>query len=107
MPVGLNRGVKKIVTSKVPNLGRCSDMGDLIEGRGGGVSESEAEEDNGSHVTTPAGVGVRGVVGGATISVRLVELRPSMSLRLVKIEEVLLDREILHLEFVEKTKETK
>ena len=38
MPVGLNRGVKKIVTSKVPNLGRCSDMGDLMEGRGGGVS---------------------------------------------------------------------
>ena len=82
-------------------------MGDFIEGRGGGVSESEAEEDDASHVTTPAGVGVCGVVGGATISVRLVELGPSMSLRLVKIEEVLLDREILHHEFVEKTKETK
>ena len=82
-------------------------MGDFIEGRGGGVSESEAEEDDASHVTTPAGVGVRGVVGGATISVRLVELGPRMSLRLVKIEEGLLDGEILHHEFVEKTKETK
>ena len=107
MPVGLNRGVKKIVTSKVPNLGRCSDMGDFIEGRGGGVSESEAEEDDASHVTTPAGVGVRGVVGGATSSVRLVELGPRMSLRLVKIEEGLLDGEILHHEFVEKTEEEK
>ena len=107
MQVGLNRGVKKIVTSKVPNLGRCSDTGDLMEGRGGGVSESEAEEDDASHVTTPAGVGVRGVVGGATSSVRLVELGPRMSLRLVKIEEGLLDGEILHHEFVEKTKEKK
>ena len=96
MPVGLNRGVKKIVTSKVPNLGRCSDMGDLMEGRGGGVSESEAEEDDASHVTTPSGVVVRGVVGGATSSVRLVEL-----------EEGLLDGEILHHEFVEKTEEEK
>ena len=87
MPVGLNRGVKKIVTSKVPNLGRYSDMGDFIEGRGGGVSKSEAEEEDASHVTTPAGVGVHGVVGGATSSVRLVELGPRMSMCLVKIEE--------------------
>ena len=68
----------------------------FIEGRGGGVSESEAEEDDASHVTTPSGVVVRGVVGGATSSVRLVEL-----------EEGLLDGEILHHEFVEKTEEEK
>ena len=60
------------------------------------MSESEAEEDDASHVTTPSAVVVRGVVGGATSSVRLVEL-----------EEGLLDGEILHHEFVEKTKETK
>ena len=71
------------------------------------MSESEAEEDDASHVTTPSGVVVRGVVGGATSSVRLVELGPSMSLRLVKIEEGLLDGEILHHEFVEKTEEEK
>merc|ERR1719154_92725 len=44
MPVGLNRGVKKILSSKIPNLGRCSDMGEFID-KGGGVSESEGEED--------------------------------------------------------------
>merc|ERR1711936_746009 len=65
------------------------------------------EEDEASHVSAPQGVTVRGVLGGATSSVRLVELGPRMSLRLVKIEEGLLDGEILHHEFVEKTDEEK
>merc|ERR1712241_1464986 len=49
----------------------------------------------------------RGGLGGATSSVKLVELGPRMSLRLVKIEEGLLDGEILHHEFVQKTDEEK
>merc|ERR1712083_245316 len=44
-----------------------------------------------SHVTAPQGVSVRGVVGGGTSSVRLVELGPRMTLKLVKVEEGLLD----------------
>ena len=106
MPVGINKGTKKIVTGKVPNLGKCADIGEFID-KGGGLSESEAEEDETSHVSAPSGVSVRGVVSGATSSVRLVELGPRMSLRLVKIEEGLLDGEILHHEFVEKTEEEK
>ena len=107
LPVGLNRGVKKIVTSRVPDLGRCGHMSDLLARGGAGLSESEGEEDEASHVSAPQGVTVRGVLGGATSSVRLVELGPRMSLRLVKIEEGLLDGEILHHEFVQKTDEEK
>merc|ERR1719464_1627680 len=106
MPVGINKGTKKIVTGRVPNLGKCADIGEFID-KGGGLSESEAEEDETSHVSAPSGVSVRGVVSGATSSVRLVELGPRLSLRLVKIEEGLLDGEILHHEFVEKTEEEK
>ena len=40
--MGVNRGVKKIVSSKVPNLGRLEDLADLVTGTGA-VSESEAE----------------------------------------------------------------
>merc|ERR1711915_277734 len=61
MPVGINKGTKKIVTGRVPNLGKCADIGEFID-KGGGVSESEAEEDETSHVSAPAGVSVRGVV---------------------------------------------
>merc|ERR1712083_937631 len=107
VPVGLNRGVKKIVTSKVPNLGRCADVADFLQKGGGGLSESEGEDDETSHVTAPQGVSVRGVVGGGTSSVRLVELGPRMPLKLVKVEEGLLDGEVLHHEFVEKTDEEK
>merc|ERR1711872_536193 len=100
-------GVKKIVTSKVPNLGRCADVADFLQKGGGGLSESEGEEDESSHVTAPQGVSVRGVVGGGTSSVKLVELGPRMTLRLVKVEEGLLEGEVLHHEFVEKTDEEK
>ena len=107
VPVGLNRGVKKIVTSRIPNLGRCADVAEFLQKGGGGMSESEGEEDETSHVTAPQGVSVRGVVGGSTSSVRLVELGPRMTLRLVKIEEGLLEGEVMHHEFVEKTDEEK
>jgi len=107
MGVGLNRGVKKIVTSRVPNLGRCADVAEFLQKGGAGLSESEGEEDEASHVTAPQGVSVRGVVGGSTSSVRLVELGPRMTLRLIKVEEGLLDGEVLHHEFVEKTDEEK
>jgi hypothetical protein len=40
--VGVNRGVKKLVSSRVPNLGRLEDVADLLT-KGGAVSDSEAE----------------------------------------------------------------
>ena len=42
---GLNKGVKKLVTARVPDLGRMQDMGEFME-KGGGVSESEGEEED-------------------------------------------------------------
>lgn len=107
VPTGLNRGVKKIVTSRVPNLGRMADMAEFMTKGGGGMSESEGEEDEASRVTLPSGVQSRGAVAGQQSSVRLVELGPRMVLQLVKIEEGLLDGEVLHHEFVEKTDEEK
>jgi len=107
VPVGIHKGVKKIVTSRIPNMGRCSDVADFIEKGGGGMSESEGEDDEASIVSAPQGVSIRGVITGSTSSVRLVELGPRMTLRLVKIEEGLLDGEVLHHEFVEKTDEEK
>merc|ERR1719173_26006 len=74
--------------------------------KGGGVSESEGEEED-SKVTLPQGVAGRGAVGGEQSSVRLVELGPRMKLQLVKIEEGLLEGEVLHHSFLEKTEEEK
>ena len=121
VPTGLNKGVKKLVTARVPDLGRMQDMGEFME-KGGGVSESEGEEEDSKvtlphfvftciylllKVTLPQGVAGRGAVGGEQSSVRLVELGPRMKLQLVKIEEGLLEGEVLHHSFLEKTEEEK
>ena len=45
VPVGLSKGVKKIVTGKIPNLARFEDMSEFLNSKGGMTSESEGEED--------------------------------------------------------------
>ena len=51
VPTGLNKGVKKLVKGKVPNLSRYDDIAEYLEnGGGGGASESEAEDDEASKV---------------------------------------------------------
>merc|ERR1712130_640799 len=75
-----------------------------------GSSDDDDErwyEEEESKVTLPQGVAGRGAVGGQQSSVRLVELGPRMRLQLVKIEEGLLEGEVLHHSFLEKTEEEK
>lgn len=51
-PVGISRSVKRIIQSKVPNLGELHDISDFIDGSSGycgAASDSEAE-DEGSKV---------------------------------------------------------
>jgi len=104
VPTGVNRGVKKIVTSKVPNLGRLENLADMVTG-GGCVSESEAEEDEASKVVLPQEISLRGALPSQQSSVRLVELGPRISMELMKIEDGLLDGEVMFHKFIEKTEE--
>jgi len=107
VPVGVNRGVRKMLGSKVPNLGKLGDMADFMENGGAGASESEGEEDESSRVTLPQGISARGSASGEQSAVRLVELGPRLTLQLVKIEEGLLDGEVMYHQWVEKTDEEK
>lgn len=105
VPVGMSRGVKKIVSSKIPNLGKFDSMADFLM-KGGAASESEGEDDEASHVTLPQALSSRGSgTAGNESSVRLVELGPRMTLQLLKIEDGLLDGEVLYHDFIEKTDE--
>lgn len=47
-PVGISRSVKKVLQSKIPDLGQLQDIAQFIEGTAGlgGLSDSEAEEEN-------------------------------------------------------------
>jgi len=107
VPVGMSKPLKKIVQGKVPNLSRYQDMSEYMTG-GGNLSESEAEDDpEVSRVTLPQGVTSRGNMPSEQSSVRLVELGPRITMKLVKIEEGMHDGEVLYHRWVEKTDEEK
>lgn len=83
VPVGLTRGVKKLVQAKVPNLSRCSDISDFLS-RDGGASESEAEDDPASHVTLAQKLSSRGNLESGTSAIRLHELGPRITLQVIE-----------------------
>ncbi len=109
VPVGLSKGVKKLAMGKIPNLGRFEDMSDFLSSQNPGVltSDSEGEEDETSRVTLPQGISARGNLPQEQSSIRLVELGPRLSMKLIKIEEGLFDGDVLFHSLVSKTDEEK
>ena len=103
VPVGLSRGVKKIVQAKVPNLSRCHDFSEFLTKST--MSESEAEDDPASHVVLPQKLSSRGNQEKGTSAIRLYELGPRITMHLMKVEDGLLDGEVLFHELVHKTEE--
>lgn len=75
--------------------------------RSGQYSDSEAEDDPVSKVTLPQNLSARGANAGAKSAIRLIELGPRMRLQLVKIEEGLVDGEVLFHQYIQKTEEEK
>ncbi|CAB4025525.1 suppressor of SWI4 1 homolog [Paramuricea clavata] len=104
-PVGMSKGVRKLLQAKVPNMAKFDDVSEYIERAAGGYgSESEAEDPADSHVTLPQDLPGRGNIKSEKSSVKLTELGPQMSLQLIKIEEGMCTGEVLFHEFVQKTK---
>lgn len=105
VPVGLSKGVKKIVQAKIPNLSKCEDFSEFLTK--GTVSESEAEDDPASHITLPQKLSSRGNHASSKSAIRLSELGPRLTLELIKVEDGLLDGEVLFHEYVHKSEEEK
>lgn len=105
VPTGLSRGVKKLVQAKVPNLSKCQDISDFLTKPT--MSESEAEDDEISHVTLPQKLSSRGNHANSKSAIRLHELGPRITLQLIKVENGLLDGEVLFHELVQKTEKEK
>nr|CAG4647003.1 EOG090X0508 [Megafenestra aurita] len=106
VPVGVSKAVKKLVSSKVPNLGKLNDISEFIE-KSGNLSDSEVEDDPVSKVTLPQNLAGRGAKEGAKSALRMIELGPRMRLELIKIEEGLIEGEVLYHQFIQKTEEEK
>ncbi|KYM92883.1 Suppressor of SWI4 1 like protein [Atta colombica] len=105
VPVGLSKGIKKLVQAKIPNLSKCQDISEFLTKPT--MSESEAEDDENSHVTLSQKLSSRGNQANSKSAIRLFELGPRITLQLIKVENGLLDGEVLYHEFIHKTEEEK
>lgn len=105
-PVGLNKGTKKVVQGKIPNLNRCKDMSEFFD-KAGLLSESEFEDDPNSQIVLPQSLASRGAAVDSKSAIRLFELGPRLTFQLIKVEDGLMDGEVLYHELVEKTEEEK
>uniref|UniRef100_A0A8C9VBD8 Peter pan homolog n=1 Tax=Scleropages formosus TaxID=113540 RepID=A0A8C9VBD8_SCLFO len=105
VPVGMSRGVKKLMQERFPKMSRLEDISELLM-KGANLSESEAEQDGEHNITElPQVFSGRGNMCSEQSAVRLTEIGPRMTLKLVKIEEGLGEGNILYHSLVSKSDE--
>ncbi|KNC86832.1 hypothetical protein SARC_01025 [Sphaeroforma arctica JP610] len=103
---GVSRSVKKIIQSRIPNLGRLSDISEFVTSQVGYGAASDSEfEDEEANVTLPQNMSGVGNVRNHQSAIKLVELGPRMNLQLIKIQQGFCEGEVVHHEFMSKTPE--
>lgn len=109
-PVGVNRKVRRLIQTKIPNLNKVQDIADYIAGTGNttstvdAASDSEAE-DNSAVVELAQNYTGRGNRGQSKSALKLVELGPRLSMQLIKVEQGLGEGNVMFHAFVQKTPE--
>jgi len=105
-PVGINRSIKKVLQSKVPNLGNLEDISEFIEKQAlaGDASDSEAE-DEGAKIVLPDRYHGKGNAQSQQSAIKLIELGPRICLELYKVEQGLCEGDILYHKYESKTPE--
>lgn len=105
-PVGVDRKVRRLVESKIPNLSNLNDISDYITGENnaaaGDMSDSEAEDET-SHVVLPSKYRGKGNNPSQTSALKLVELGPRLRLKLYKVERSLAAGDVMYHAYVHKT----
>ncbi|XP_063150375.1 suppressor of SWI4 1 homolog [Candoia aspera] len=105
VPVGMSKGLKKLLQEKFPNMSRLEDISELLI-RDINLSESEAEQDGSHNITElPQACAGRGNMKAQQSAVRLTEIGPRMTLQLIKVEEGLSQGNVLYHSFIHKTEE--
>mmetsp|Transcript_25367 Transcript_25367/g.39276 ORF Transcript_25367/g.39276 Transcript_25367/m.39276 type:complete len:461 (-) Transcript_25367:137-1519(-) len=107
-PVGVDRKVRRVVRTKIPNLGKLNDIAEYIVGSGNGmstagdVSESEAEDET-THVVLSEKYTGRGNNKSQKSALKLVEIGPRLRMKLVKVERGLGGGDVMYHAFIKKT----
>ncbi|XP_068035460.1 suppressor of SWI4 1 homolog [Anomalospiza imberbis] len=96
VPVGLSRGLQKILQEKFLNLARMDDISQLLTGDVA-LSESKAEPDGSQNILErPQNCAGRGNTMTQQSAMRLTEDRPRLTLQLLKVEEGLGQGNVLY-----------
>uniref|UniRef100_A0A8C5HG28 Suppressor of SWI4 1 homolog n=1 Tax=Gouania willdenowi TaxID=441366 RepID=A0A8C5HG28_GOUWI len=96
VPVGMSRGVKKLMQERFPNMSKFEDISELLM-KGANLSESEAEQDGEHNITElPQVYSGRGNMAAQQSAVRLTEIGPRMTLQLTKIQEGMGEGNVLY-----------
>lgn len=103
-PVGVNKAIKKLM-KKVPDLSGYSDISEFLTN--GYFSESDGEDGPDNQVVLPQNLAGRGNLKSNRSAIRLTELGPRLSLKLVKIQDGVGEGEVLYHSYVKKTAEEK
>jgi len=113
-PVGINKKVRRIIQTKIPNLSKLEDIGDYITGTtasgapapaaSGAMSDSEAEDET-SHVVLPQKYAGKGNLKAHKSALKLVELGPRLRVKLTKVERGLAAGDVMYHAYVKKTPE--
>lgn len=98
-PVGLNRRVKKIVKSKIPDLSKYKDISEYVLQQGAITSDSELEDTEANRIRLPQMFPGRGNHAKMKSAIRLREIGPRLSMKLFKIEEGLATGKVLYHAF--------
>ncbi|KAJ2682899.1 rRNA-binding ribosome biosynthesis protein [Coemansia spiralis] len=103
-PVGVTKGVKRVIMAKnLPSLAGYDDISEYVL-REAFASESDVEDGPENSVTLPQDYVGRGNTKNEQRAIRLLELGPRMELRLMKIEGGLCEGDILYHNYLHKTK---
>lgn len=105
-PVGVNRRVKRLITTKhkLPNLHHCQDIAEYLDGNlSDAPSDSEAEDDDAVVKLSDRFTGANHKSQSSAL--KLKELGPRLTLKLVKVEKGLASGDVLYHALVHKTPE--
>ncbi|XP_061557187.1 suppressor of SWI4 1 homolog [Phycodurus eques] len=105
VPVGMSRGVKKLMQERFPNMSKFEDISELMM-KGANLSESEAEQDGEHNITElPQVYSGRGNMASEQSAIRLTEIGPRMTLQLTKIQDGMAGGNVMYHATISKTEE--
>ena len=100
-PVGVSSAIKRVLQSRIPNLGDLDDIADFVEGAGN-ASDSEAEEESSKVVLPDRFIG-KGNAKSQQSAMKLSELGPRITMELFKVEKGLSEGDIMYHKYEQKT----